>query len=240
MLWSTWKLESCTPVSFHENIHIKILNFITIWNIWRNVQGYWSINQCIILTWRTFSRDTCSFSTCEPYHIVLMWLAITLAAHDWHQFKITQCNRQISNNAPFYNRNLHTGAHFCYKMVHSGMWDWCVVVFVWQVLCIMNGIEEFLVWALYDIWNINDSAFHKKQAAKFAIYMQGLGQFFQTLASVWTSQCYMHHHDILGPSITRIHRVAIRAAYPARRHCVQSGAGITRSNITWQHHKIKE
>ena len=31
---------------------------------------------------------------------------------------IPQCIRQISHNAPFCNRNAHTCAHFCYKVVH--------------------------------------------------------------------------------------------------------------------------
>ena len=40
---------------------------------------------------------------------------------------------QISNNAPFCNRNVHAGVYFCYKMVHYGIWDWCIVEFVQQV-----------------------------------------------------------------------------------------------------------
>ena len=42
---------------------------------------------------------------------------------------------QISHNAPFPNRNAHTCAHFCCKMVHCGMWDGCIVEFVQQVYC---------------------------------------------------------------------------------------------------------
>ena len=34
---------------------------------------------------------------------------------------------QISHNAPFCNRNLHVCAHFCYKMVHFGIFAWCIV-----------------------------------------------------------------------------------------------------------------
>ena len=34
--------------------------------------------------------------------------------------------RQISHNAPFCSRNVHTCAHFCYKMVHCGTWQWCI------------------------------------------------------------------------------------------------------------------
>ena len=35
--------------------------------------------------------------------------------------------RQISNNVPFCYRNAHTCAYFCYKMVHRGIWNWCIV-----------------------------------------------------------------------------------------------------------------
>ena len=47
--------------------------------------------------------------------------------------QIPQCTRQIFHNGPFCNRNVHTCAHFCYKMVHFGIWDWCIVGFVQQV-----------------------------------------------------------------------------------------------------------
>ena len=49
--------------------------------------------------------------------------------------QIPQCIRQITHNAAFCNRNVHTCAHFCYKMLHCGIWDWCIMVFVWQVSC---------------------------------------------------------------------------------------------------------
>ena len=51
--------------------------------------------------------------------------------------QIPQCISQISHNAPFCNRNVHTGAHFCYKMVNCGIWDWCIVGFVQQVYCMI-------------------------------------------------------------------------------------------------------
>ena len=37
---------------------------------------------------------------------------------------IPQCTGRISHNAPFCNRNVHACAHFCYKMVHCGIWEW--------------------------------------------------------------------------------------------------------------------
>ena len=40
--------------------------------------------------------------------------------------QIRKCLRQISHNAAFCNRNVHTFAHFLYKMLHCGIWDWCI------------------------------------------------------------------------------------------------------------------
>ena len=49
--------------------------------------------------------------------------------------------RHISHNAPFGNRNVHTCAHFCYKMVYCGIWDGCIVRFgqriYWDDLTLM-------------------------------------------------------------------------------------------------------
>ena len=59
---------------------------------------------------------------------------------------------QISRNVSFGNRNLHTYAHFCYKMMHCGMWDWCVVEFVrqsyWHVcvwVLVENLLKQFII-----------------------------------------------------------------------------------------------
>ena len=41
--------------------------------------------------------------------------------------QILQCTEQMSHNAPFCNRNVHTCAHFCYKMAHCGLRYWCIV-----------------------------------------------------------------------------------------------------------------
>ena len=53
----------------------------------------------------------------------------------------------MSHNAPFCNRNVHICAHFCYKMLHCGIWDWCIVgfaqrVYWFYVLLLANRIES--------------------------------------------------------------------------------------------------
>ena len=60
-----------------------------------------------------------------------LWcMACGYCALDWPTSQIPQCIRQISHNAPFCNRNVHTRAHLCYKMVHcvvgygsDALWD---------------------------------------------------------------------------------------------------------------------
>ena len=44
--------------------------------------------------------------------------------------QIPECTCAISHNATFCNRNVHTCAHFCYKMLHCGIFVWCIVGFV--------------------------------------------------------------------------------------------------------------
>ena len=50
--------------------------------------------------------------------------------------------KQISYNASFCNRNVHTCAHFWYKMVHCGIWDWCIVEYVPQVYSANNNMDK--------------------------------------------------------------------------------------------------
>ena len=46
--------------------------------------------------------------------------------------QIPQHIQHISHNAPFCYRNVHICAHFCYKLVHCGIWDWRLVGCVQQ------------------------------------------------------------------------------------------------------------
>ena len=57
---------------------------------------------------------------------LLKWNCLHVDPIDLLQ-KITQCTCCVSHKAPLCNRNMHTCAHFCYKMVHCGifyaLWD---------------------------------------------------------------------------------------------------------------------
>ena len=44
--------------------------------------------------------------------------------------QIPECIRQISHNATFCNRNVHTCEHFCHKMLYCGIWHRCILGFV--------------------------------------------------------------------------------------------------------------
>ena len=47
-----------------------------------------------------------------------------------------QCH---THNAPFCNRNVHIRAYFCYKMMHCGIFVWCIVGFMRWVYCLKSG-----------------------------------------------------------------------------------------------------
>ena len=48
------------------------------------------------------------------------------------------------HNAPFCDRNVRTCAHFCDKIVHCGIWDWCIVGFLLIPSC--TEAEIFGEW----------------------------------------------------------------------------------------------
>ena len=58
---------------------------------------------------------------------------------------------QISQNAPFCNRNVHTCAHFCYIILHCGIWDWCIVGFV-ILICLKR--DTYTPRRLLMVWDI--------------------------------------------------------------------------------------
>ena len=49
--------------------------------------------------------------------------------------QIPQWTSPVSHSAPFCNRNVHMWAHFCCKMVHCGIFVWCIVELVRWVYC---------------------------------------------------------------------------------------------------------
>ena len=66
-------------------------------------------------------------------HSFAVWLSCKRVSVDHNNSSISQipqCRCFISQNAPFCNRNVHMCAHFCYTMMHYGIYIWCIVGFV--------------------------------------------------------------------------------------------------------------
>ena len=76
---------------------------------------------------------------------------------------------QTTHNAPFCNRNVHTCAHFCCKMMHHGLWEWCILGFVnkinkstWKsvrisLFCNNSDFTYDDVWNIYNWWNCHSN-----------------------------------------------------------------------------------
>ena len=97
------------------------------WEIWTADIAFTlimhTILACLFWLWYNSSRN-------HVIHLSVFFGVVKLF-HSYRGYRpisyIPQCNRQISHNALFCNRNVHTCTHFCYKMVHRGIWDWYMV-----------------------------------------------------------------------------------------------------------------
>ena len=70
------------------------------------------------------------------YQLVLnLWAQQTLQYT--HQINLTM-HWTIIPQCTICNRNVHISAHFCYKKVYCGIWEWCIV----------GSMELFLYLAL--------------------------------------------------------------------------------------------
>ena len=58
--------------------------------------------------------------------------------------QIPQYTSPIPNNVPFCDRNVHMCAHFCYKMVHCGIFVSCIVAFLrWVYFTPITGLLQW-------------------------------------------------------------------------------------------------
>ena len=87
----------------------------------------------------SFERPASWVAFIEGFHCIIiygwvmkLWLHVVIPglAINWSISQIPQCISSISHNAPFCNWNVHMCAHFCYKMEHFGIFNWCIVGFV--------------------------------------------------------------------------------------------------------------
>ena len=55
---------------------------------------------------------------------------------------VSLCQKMISHNVPFYSRNVHRCAHFCYNMVHCEICDWRIVRFIQLVYHTVSKFDD--------------------------------------------------------------------------------------------------
>ena len=71
-----------------------------------------------------------SLSSCPPKNVLTNLVCHKRVPVNRFISQIPECICVTSHNAPFCNRNVHICAHFCYEMVHCGIFVWCIVGFV--------------------------------------------------------------------------------------------------------------
>ena len=87
---------------------------------------------------------------------------------------IPQRDSPISHNAPFCSRNVHICAHFCYKIVHCGIFVWCIVGivrWVYHVHCLCVFVH---CWDWY-----------RPVTYIYQGYFTGLGEILRSLQCHW-------------------------------------------------------
>ena len=138
----------CGLKSFKPMIHFDSKQSQSIFN-----QNYYEnamandCKQCFNTHYQSHCHPTtkslwlCSSVYCGPPHQSRrIWLA---------------ANPKPSQLARFCNRNVHTCAHFCYKIVHCGIWDWYIVGLLRQVcwpsedtICVSGIVHHWFKWWL--------------------------------------------------------------------------------------------
>ena len=115
-----------------SNIIFHWLGTYTKWSLIRYSHSV-CIQYCFDVVALYFMPNSCQLCT----HVLQGCFTDTWAIMIYNRpiSQIPQYIRQISHNASFCNRNVHMCAHFCYKMVHCGIWDWCIVGLVQKVYC---------------------------------------------------------------------------------------------------------
>ena len=72
--------------------------------------------------------------------------------------------RKISHNVPICNRNAHRCPHFCYKVVHCGIWGWCFVGYFRWICWLLRKLPfKFWYWS-----NWVESKLYAKRSMTFS------------------------------------------------------------------------
>ena len=105
------------------------------WGWWFGTPSRSLWRHCNVISFFDLDITRCENSNSIMTNIIGDILSTSYLVMNKSLAKIPQCVRQISHNAQFCNRNVHICAHFCYKMVHRGVFVWCTVGFVRWVYC---------------------------------------------------------------------------------------------------------
>ena len=140
-------------------------------------------NIVILTKLSSFALEVIILTTCgegrdvkfNPNHTPFQWVGnnwnnIMIIAYNWQKYfhkhvrpvaHIPQWTSPISHDALFCNRNVHIRADFCYKMLHYGIYVWCIVGFVRWLLRtrIICGLAISDDWSyIYQLYLYHPSA----------------------------------------------------------------------------------
>ena len=135
--------------------------------------------------------------------------------------QVQQCNNLISHNALFCNRNVHTCAHFCYKMMHCGIFNLCIVGFmrwVYQWNSEYSNLNPAMLENSH--WKNHRKAVRMKNAR---IRLHGSGSRDMVLCYSWAPRVAQYHVSATRP--VRVDGLAPVGARPS------AGTAMTKSRF---------
>ena len=147
--WLTIAHESSKTLIIIHHGWLYLCDFVNVRCVWdvplKPFSQFWiAWTRCI------FTVPTCFTMWFESYTQIMIWhiLCALAPVYPFIFFRITSptsgqwYNRSSptihQTNIPqwlFCNRNVHSCAHFCYKVVQYGIWDRCIVWFLRIVYC---------------------------------------------------------------------------------------------------------
>ena len=136
-------LTSTTP-SFIHNLYFCTLSYFTCLFLCggtasRILFSKKCLSQVFVRGFRTLLSGTWVFSiivprwVCQQVNSLMMCPLWQIYVTDGEPLsnrpisQIPQCTCTLSHNALFCNRNVHICSNFCYKIVHYGIFQWCIV-----------------------------------------------------------------------------------------------------------------
>ena len=149
---STKCLVEKTLTLFYTNG--KYCGFIFIEESFLKLRAVHSLKCCLFSNQhKKRRRYRCNNS--KPFMVNYIWELMNSANTPISQ--IPQCMRQIFHNVSFCDRDVHTCAHFCYKIAYCGIFVECIVEFVQLVYrkkCQQGWFHNDFRWCI--MWKISE------------------------------------------------------------------------------------